>query len=153
MLHFRFCRQFVNEKNEEIKLQGKVSISFTIQEEFHPERVAVVRIHQGIRTAQDADPYTLYQTVISEDKKTATIETDAMGTFVLMETDKKITVPGDVDGDGKITLKDAQMALKAALNLLVLEGDQKKAADVNQDGKIELKDAQVILKKALNLIP
>ncbi len=152
--HIMVCdMQFVNEKNEEIKLQGKVSISFTIQEEFHPERVAVVRIHQGIRTAQDADPYTLYQTVISEDKKTATIETDAMGTFVLMETDKKITVPGDVDGDGKITLKDAQMALKAALNLLVLEGDQKKAADVNQDGKIELKDAQVILKKALNLIP
>lgn len=58
---------------------------------------------------------------------------------------------GDVNQDNKITLADAQMALKAALNLISLDENQKKAADVNGSGGIELKDAQQILKVALNL--
>lgn len=58
---------------------------------------------------------------------------------------------GDVNGDGNITLTDAQMALKAALNLTKLTESQEKAADVDGNGKVELKDAQKILKVALNL--
>ncbi len=61
-------------------------------------------------------------------------------------------VLGDVDGNGKIELKDAQLALKKALNLTELDAKQTKAADVDKNGKVELKDAQLILKKALNLI-
>ena len=58
---------------------------------------------------------------------------------------------GDVDGDGEIKLKDAQLALKIALNLIAPTPVQKKAADVDKNGKVELKDAQAILKVALNL--
>ena len=57
---------------------------------------------------------------------------------------------GDMDGNGKVELKDAQLVLKMALNLMPVE--KKEAADVDGNGKIELKDAQLILKKALNLI-
>lgn len=64
------------------------------------------------------------------------------------ETDYK---RGDVDGDGNITLLDAQLALKAALKLAALTGTKEAAADVDGDGRITLKDAQIILKVALKL--
>ncbi len=59
---------------------------------------------------------------------------------------------GDVDGDKRITLKDAQLVLKAALNLVRLDKKQESAADADGNQKVELKDAQIILKAALNLI-
>lgn len=60
---------------------------------------------------------------------------------------------GDVDGDGNVTLKDAQLVLRASLKLTSLDGQQEKAADCNGDGTINLMDAQLVLKKALKLIP
>lgn len=59
---------------------------------------------------------------------------------------------GDVDGNKKIELKDAQLALKKALNLIELSETQMKAADVDGKAGVSLHDAQLILKKALNLI-
>lgn len=59
---------------------------------------------------------------------------------------------GDVDGNGKVDLKDAQLALKAALNLLQLSDEQQPRADVDGEPGVKLKDAQLILKAALNLI-
>ncbi len=53
-------------------------------------------------------------------------------------------VRGDADGDGKLTEKDALLALKMAV------GHKKKdmSADVNNDGKITPEDAAEILKKS-----
>lgn len=62
-----------------------------------------------------------------------------------------IPTKGDVTGDAKVTLADAQLVLKAALNLASLNDNQKKAADIDGNDRIELKDAQMILKVALNL--
>lgn len=60
---------------------------------------------------------------------------------------------GDADGNKKVELKDAQMVLKAALNLANIDDEETiKACDMNGSGKIELADAQIILKMALNLI-
>lgn len=68
---------------------------------------------------------------------------------------KPSTAPGtlgDVNSDGKLNLSDAQICLKAALNLTILSPEQLKYADVNINGSIDLQDAQMILKAALNLI-
>lgn len=71
---------------------------------------------------------------------------------------EKVTIPittvkqGDVDGNGTVTLSDAQIALKVALNLIDISDDMKKRADVDGDTYVTLKDAQKILKIALNLI-
>lgn len=59
---------------------------------------------------------------------------------------------GDVDGNKEIELKDAQLALKAALDLMALKPEQIKVADVDKDNNVTLKDAQLILKFALDLI-
>lgn len=61
-------------------------------------------------------------------------------------------VKGDVTGNGKIELDDAQLVLKAALKIIKLEAEQEKMADYDQDNKVELDDAQMILKKALKII-
>lgn len=60
-----------------------------------------------------------------------------------------INQPGDVDGDGKVTTKDARAALRAAIDLEKLDGPQKVAADVNHDGKVDTGDARDILRKAI----
>lgn len=58
---------------------------------------------------------------------------------------------GDVNYDGKVDLRDAEMVLKGALCAISLNDMQFRAADVNLDNKVDLKDAQEILKGALQI--
>lgn len=58
---------------------------------------------------------------------------------------------GDLSGDGEIAADDAQIALKAYVNVLAGKGDgltevQRKAADIDGDGEVTSSDAQIILK-------
>ena len=59
--------------------------------------------------------------------------------------------PGDVDGDGKITTKDARLTLRAAIGIENLKRVQRVAADVNRDNKIDTADAREILRKSIGL--
>lgn len=59
---------------------------------------------------------------------------------------------GDIDGDGKVGMKDARLALKAAVGSEQLTDGQKKFADVDKDGKVGMKDARLILKYAVGSI-
>lgn len=61
-------------------------------------------------------------------------------------------VKGDLDGNSKVELADAQTTLKAALKITTLDATANKAADVNGDGQVNLSDAQMILKYALKII-
>lgn len=61
-------------------------------------------------------------------------------------------VNGDIDGDGKVTLADAQLALKGALKIKKdFTEAQLYAADVDSNDKVDLTDAQLILKDALKI--
>ncbi len=53
---------------------------------------------------------------------------------------------GDVDLDGKITIKDATMIQKALADLLTLSYESETLADVDRDGIITIKDATAIQK-------
>ena len=57
-------------------------------------------------------------------------------------------IPGDVNDDGEIDVADALAALRAAVGLTVLEGDEFEAADVDCDGAITVSDALRILRMA-----
>lgn len=61
-------------------------------------------------------------------------------------------VLGDINQDGKINMKDARTALKAAVGSETLKEEQKKLGDVDNDGKIGMKDARLILKYAVGSI-
>lgn len=59
---------------------------------------------------------------------------------------------GDVTGDGKVTLADAQIVLKIALKIEKnFSEDNLHLADANKDNKIDLKDAQIVLKLSLRI--
>ncbi|MDR1629241.1 MAG: dockerin type I domain-containing protein [Oscillospiraceae bacterium] len=60
-------------------------------------------------------------------------------------------LPGDVDGDGKVTAADSRLALRASAKLETLSAAQKKAADINGDGKITAEDSRLILKMSAGL--
>ena len=60
-------------------------------------------------------------------------------------------VPGDADGDGKVTASDARIALRVAAKLDTLEGVFLKAADADGNGKINSSDARKALRVAAKL--
>ena len=59
---------------------------------------------------------------------------------------------GDINEDGKINMKDARIALKAAVGSETLNEEQQKLGDVDNDGKVGMKDARLILKYAVGSI-
>jgi hypothetical protein len=63
-----------------------------------------------------------------------------------------VSVPtGDVNGDGKVNIVDATLALRAAVGLTTLTPAQFAAADLNGDGKITVVDPTRILRIAVGL--
>ena len=84
---------------------------------------------------------------------TATIPTE---TIVTTEPSSGATEPsepsvekgilGDVNGDGKVNIKDATMIQKFAAKIIDLTDDEKLRADVNADNKNNVKDATAIQK-------
>jgi hypothetical protein len=61
-------------------------------------------------------------------------------------------VNGDVDQNGEVTVSDALMALRAAMSLIELEGDQFTAADVDGSYTVTVSDALMIMRCAMGLI-
>lgn len=53
-------------------------------------------------------------------------------------------IMGDVNGDGKVTLKDASMIMLFLSDQTILNGSQRATGDVDGDGKLTLKDASLI---------
>jgi LysM repeat protein len=54
--------------------------------------------------------------------------------------DKKKTVKGDVNGDGKIDVTDVSKLTAHVKGVKPLTDSEKKAADINNDGKIDVAD-------------
>ncbi|MGQ9524678.1 MAG: cohesin domain-containing protein [Armatimonadota bacterium] len=73
---------------------------------------------------------------------------DAVGGTILVEQPRR---KGDVNGDDKISVTDATMALNAALRLVKLTNEQFWSADLNDDGTISISEVTKILRAALNL--
>ncbi len=60
-------------------------------------------------------------------------------------------LPGDPDGDGKLSAKDARTTLRTSVNLDKLTTEQKLAADINNDSNITAADARIILRLSVGL--
>lgn len=56
---------------------------------------------------------------------------------------------GDVNGDGRTTVSDVRLALRAAVGKVTLAGQQKQQADYNNDDKITVSDVRSILRIAV----
>jgi len=60
-------------------------------------------------------------------------------------------IPGDIDGDGHVTMLDALMAARAAVGITPLTGSAFTAADVNGDGVITMLDVLLIARMAVGM--
>lgn len=58
---------------------------------------------------------------------------------------------GDVNGDGKVNVKDATMIQKAAAKIITLTDAENLRANVNGDNKVNVKDATAIQKSAAKI--
>jgi hypothetical protein len=59
-------------------------------------------------------------------------------------------VPGDVDGDGSITILDAERVMESLAGLAELDEDALKRADLSGDGVIDILDALAIIRSLIN---
>ena len=80
----------------------------------------------------------------------------ATGMKIILESggerlEKVISVLGDVNGDGDISVSDARGALRAAVGLDTLEGAYLNAARVNGADEVAVSDARSILRAAVAL--
>lgn len=120
-------------------------ITLDIPEFMHDREIVAYQIISG----ESGNLISLEGTFSKENGK-LTIQSQLSGLIVIAA--KEARLYGDANYNNKIELQDAQMVLKAALNIVKLDAMVNKYCDVNQDGKVNLQDAQLILKKALNII-
>ena len=84
----------------------------------------------------------------TSDKSSAPI---ALFTFEYAKTEPDVKY-GDVDGDGRISVKDAMTVCQIYLDYIEATDTQKAAADVDGDGRISVKDAMLICQYYLEYI-
>lgn len=59
-------------------------------------------------------------------------------------------MPGDLDGDGKVTAMDARMVLRACVHMEALpDANAALAADIDFDGKVSAEDSRWVLRTAV----
>jgi len=66
-------------------------------------------------------------------------------------TEAPQVVLGDVNGDGKVSVADATLALRFAVGMQKPTASQLQAGDLDGNGKIEVKEVTRILRYAVKL--
>lgn len=89
----------------------------------------VVKVVDGNVTAVGVGTATI--TVVSEDGNAKV----SLNVSVI-----KAGIAGDIDGDGKVNIKDLVLLRKHLAEISILKGAKKDAADFNKDGKVNVKD-------------
>lgn len=74
-------------------------------------------------------------------------EKDGKETLSALSANINLTSVGDVNGDGKVNIKDVTLIQKFLANLETLGAIGKEVSDVNSDSRVTIKDATAIQKK------
>ncbi len=72
--------------------------------------------------------------------------------YKAVKIEKQAVVYGDIDGNGKINIMDANLVRRATAKLVTLDENQVKAADVDGNGKINILDANLIRRYTAKLV-
>ena len=89
---------------------------------------------------------TTVEVSLSTDSTESSTNTEVTVSDITTEPTEEMGILGDVNGDGKVNIKDATLIQKAAAKLIDLTDDEKLRADVNADNKNNVKDATAIQK-------
>ena len=103
----------------------------------------IVESGDWLRVQVGAFRYVEYAEQYIEDLKEAGFDA-----FLVVIPDSDDTVPGDVDGDGKVTAADARSIMRASVGL---EEVPLEAGDIDGDGKITAADAREALRTSVGI--
>lgn len=78
-------------------------------------------------------------------------EYDGEATLAAVAATYNLTLNGDVNGDGKVNVRDATLLQKSLANAAELSATAQKVADFNLDGNVSIKDATAIQKQVAKL--
>lgn len=76
-------------------------------------------------------------------------EIDTALSNLLNALDSDPIIPGDVDGNGIVTIADAIMILRYSINVLTLTGTQLEAADIDGNGFVNIADALNVMRVSI----
>lgn len=82
----------------------------------------------------------------------AELDDEIGGTFVIKAIGSKVTVNGDVDDDGILTVLDAASIQRHLASIIEFDSTQMAVADYDKDGEVSIMDATMIQKKLADLI-
>ena len=82
---------------------------------------------------------------------TTSPSTDGEISEITLSEFKRSVIPGDVNGDGVLTMLDALMIQKHTVQLITLDANAFKVADMNGDGKISIIDALILQQAVLTM--
>ena len=74
--------------------------------------------------------------------------TDHFSKYVLTTEEPSSALPGDINGDGKVTAIDARWVLQIAAGTREVTEAERKSVDLNKDGKVTAIDARWVLQAA-----
>ncbi len=70
----------------------------------------------------------------------------------VLEGDEFMALPGDLNGDGEIDVRDVTLLMRYTLGLETFDEEQKKKADINGDGEINVQDVALLMQYVLGLV-
>ena len=135
----------VDGKEAEVILPGseisaEITLSYTVPE--GPETTDVTEITEPSKPTESTNPTEPSESATSATQSTDTKPTEP--TEPVNPDDKGIL--GDVNGDGKVNIKDATQIQKFVAKIIDFTDAEKLRAEVNADTKVNIKDATAIQK-------
>ena len=139
----RFTVYDINAIKDNIYIQpnGAVLVTIWIPEGYDPARLAVYHVSEKGSVEHIMSKF-------NANDNTVTVVLDHLSLYVLAQVD---VIPGDMDGDGKITVADALAVLRIAAKMAEGTDSALSVGDMDGDGKITVADALAVLRIAAKM--
>ena len=124
-----------------------------------PNEIMAYDVEDGTITSVAQNPYEeeMYGLILKEDKLYAAITSSPSEERTLVYiADCLIREDpldlGDVDGDGRVTIKDATLVQRYTAGIMELTDAQLEAADFNEDGAVNIEDVTALQKSVAGMV-
>lgn len=148
--------------NDLVTSDETLTLSGTVSNGTPPATVSITLNGQTFNPAVTNGAFTQHLTLAAEQANAIVVTaTDSASHTAAAQRNviHTLTASGDINGDGRIDIADALLAMRASVSLVTPTADQLKRGDVapmvngvpEPDGKIDIEDAILILRKAVGL--